>query len=145
MDNRDARVTEYRNNLLTSLKEQQGNYDKSVITLSGGALGISLTFLKEIGLQKGINQGKFLLFAWVCWGLSISCALFSYYSSALAFRKAVKQTDRGIIYTNKGKMYTKRRGGIFQILTDILNAFSGLLFFVGVILIVLFTYNNIKF
>jgi hypothetical protein len=132
-------LSEYRKTLQMTEQQMQAEYDKSVLTLSGGALGISMTFLKDIVLTKGgIQGGCFLLMAWIFWGMSITCTLYSFYTSTLAFRKAIKQTD-------EGKIYSELQGGYFQLITNILNFSSGLLFLIGVIFIVIFTSYNIKY
>ena len=41
-------TTEYRQQLITLEQKSAESFDKTVIALSGGALGLSLTFVKEI-------------------------------------------------------------------------------------------------
>jgi hypothetical protein len=130
-------ISEYRQSLLNSEQQMQSEYDKAVMTLSGGALGISMTFLKDFVLQAGIQEGKYLIIAWIFWGLSIICTLSSFYSSTLAFRKAIRQTD-------ENKIYSELQGGCFQWITNLLNASSGICFFLGVISFTVFAFYNIK-
>ena len=133
-------ISEYRKSLLSLQQQMQSEYDKAILALSGGALGISLTFLKDIVVRPGSSEIRtpgFLLLAWVCWGASATCILFSYFTSASALEKAVAQTDTREIYITA-------RGGLFNTVTRWLNAFAGLFFLFGVILLVFFTYKNLK-
>ncbi|HTL71657.1 MAG TPA: hypothetical protein VL863_00035, partial [bacterium] len=83
-------LTNYRQSLIAAEQAMQAEYDKGVLTLSGGALGISLVFLKDIVGTKSLLHGEFLLLAWIFWGLSISFILASYFTSAKAIRRAVE-------------------------------------------------------
>ncbi len=130
-------ISEYRKSLLTLEQQMQSDYDKAVMALSGGALGVSMTFLKEVVIKQGIHGGCFLLSAWICWGLSVTCTLASFYTSAEALRKAVKQTDDKAIYLEVV-------GGRSNQTTKALNAAAGLLFFAGVVSIVVFVAQNLK-
>src|SRR5436190_21382140 len=94
----DDQISDYRKGLLTLEQQMQSEYDKAILALSGGALGVSMTFLKDVVIKQGVQGGGYLLTAWVCWGLSVTCTLFSYYTSAQALRRAVKQTDDRLIY-----------------------------------------------
>ena len=39
---------EYRNGLIAAEQKSQDDYDKTIISLSGGALAISVVFIKDI-------------------------------------------------------------------------------------------------
>ena len=114
----------------------QSEYDKAILALSGGALGVSMTFLKDIVVKQGVQGGGYLLAAWVCWGLSVTCTLFSYYASTQALRRAVKQTDDKLIYL-------EHAGGRFNQVTKALNIAAGLLFMLGVVSIIVFVAHNL--
>ena len=129
-------ISDYRKSLQTLEQQMQSQYDKAVMALSGGALGLSFSFLKEIVGKKGIVSGEYLLAAWVCWGASVTCTLASFYTSALALRHAVKQVDDDSI--SKAV-----EAGRFDLLTVVLNVTAGLLFVAGVIALVLFVHRNL--
>ena len=93
----DEPLKEYRVYLLDSEQKAQEEFDKTVLTLSGGALGISFAFIKDIvGPHPVVNVG-YLFVAWILWGLSVTAVLASYFTSHLALRHAIKQVDRGEI------------------------------------------------
>jgi hypothetical protein len=122
--------------LLSSLeRESQRSYDKAVLTLSGGALGVTVSFLKNVIHGAAIHL-DLLALSWICWGISLSCVLYSFYASNLALRKALLQLDAQTI----GQ---QRPGGAFDILTAILNFAAGALFLVGILLFVIFAFANL--
>lgn len=100
-------------------------------------MGISFTFTKEILGKPPFKQPHFLFCAWVCWGLSVSVVLASYFLSHLALRKAIKQVDSGL---PKGE----RVGGVYDLFTAYLNALGAILFLVGVMLIIAFAHFNLE-
>ena len=114
----------------------QSSYDKATMALSGGALGVSMTFLKDVVVKQCIQGGGFLLAAWICWGLSVTCTLFSFYTSVQALRRAIQQTDDRTIYVHLA-------GGSFNQATKTLNVSAGALFMFGVVSIVLFVWRNL--
>ena len=132
----EAQISDYRKGLLTLEQQMQSEYDKAILALSGGALGVSMTFLKDVVIKQGVHGGGYLLAAWVCWGLSITCTLFSYYTSAQALRRAVKQTEDRLIYLELA-------GGCFNLVTKALNITAGVLFMLGVVSIVIFVAHNL--
>jgi hypothetical protein len=134
----DERVAQYRADLLKLEQDMQREYDKAVMALSGGAFGISLTFLKEVIAGSPIMMPSFLLSSWLCWGSSVACVLFSYFTSTLALRAAIKQTDNHTLYLKSQKL-----GGRYDLVTKILNFLGGILFLTGVISIVLFVSSNL--
>ncbi len=132
----DNDIKDYRNFIITAEQKSQEAYDKTVISLSGGALGISFAFIKDIVGPDTIFCTKLLFFSWLCWSLSITCVLVSYYTSQLSLRKTIKQIDNSTYNSS-------RVGGVADIFTIIFNAFSGLLFLTGVILISYFVEINL--
>ncbi len=132
----EKELKEYRNHLILAEQKAQEDYDKTIIALSGGGLGISFAFLENVVGANAIISSRLLFSSWFCWAISILCVLASYFTSHLALRSAIKQVDDGTIYQ-------KCPGGCINLITKFCNALGGLLFFVGVILMVLFVYKNI--
>jgi hypothetical protein len=130
-------LSEYRKLLVSAEKDSQEQFDKTVLSLSGGALGISFIFLKDVIGSSPVLGPALLMGAWIAWGLSSMVVLASFYLSHLALRRAIMQVDRGTI----GE---QRAGGGFAIATAILNATGAILFFIGVVLIVAFANANLS-
>lgn len=126
----------YRQSLIAAEQEMQREYDKNVLLLSGGALGISFAYLKDIVGTQGLLHGGCLLCAWILWGLSISAALTSYFTSAKALRKAVLDVDLRTIYLTLAE-------SVWATWTKGLNLIAGLFFFLGVAMLVVFVAFNL--
>lgn len=126
---------EYRSLLITAEQKSQEDYDKTLVSLSGGALGLSLLFIENvIGDSNPVSPG-FLVGAWVLWVLSLAAVVLSYFCSGVALRKSIEQCDKND--------YTGGVGGKAAKATLFLNAASGILFILGVVSIIIFCSKNI--
>jgi hypothetical protein len=132
----DAGRADYRALLVKTQQDSQTDYDKAVLTLAGGALGISFAFLKDIVGDQRLSHTHLLLFAWGCWGFSLISILGSFFSSQLALRKAIGQLD-------EDKLGTEHPGGFCDFITSLLNAAGGLLLLIGIILMIVFVSHNL--
>lgn len=128
---------DYRQHLVLAEQKAQDDYDKSVLALSGGELGISLAFIeKVVGLGPLLRAGL-LTAAWLCWAVSIASVLISYFLSRQALRCAVDQVD--------GKRPEIRRiGGRMALATELANVVSGACFVAGAVLISFFAVANLE-
>ena len=135
MDDEEEKVntTSYRDMLQKLEQESQKSYDKTVLTLSGGALGVSFAFVKDIIGDSPVVCNIALTLAWVIWGFSVACVLFSFFFSQRALKKAVYQLDAGNI-----------PGNYFDKVTSFLNVAGGVLFLLGLISMVVFVAKNVR-
>ncbi|MCH7762243.1 MAG: hypothetical protein IIB95_00700 [Candidatus Marinimicrobia bacterium] len=129
-------LLKYRADLITGRQKAQEQFDKAVLTLSGGALGISFAFVDKF-VPKGsvVEHSNLLIIAWSCWGTSIMGALLAYYLSPIAFNKAIKQVDEDTIYDS-------HPGGFPDKITGVCNFLSSILFLIGVVFIIIFVSYN---
>lgn len=128
-------IAEYRGLLVRTEQESQSEFDKGVLALSGGALGLSFAFTKDIvGTTQVVHIG-FLLIAWIAWATSSTAVLMSFFTSQRAMRKAIKQLDAG--------ESMKRPGGWLDYGTGILNVAGLTLFIVGLAVFVIFLNCNL--
>jgi hypothetical protein len=127
---------EYRQWLVAAEQKCQDDFDKTVLSLSGGALGVSFVMVKDVIGTNSISHPSWVLFAWVAWAISSLSVLASFFISHLALRKAIAQCDDGTIYTQKP-------GGRLSDFTRYLNAGGALLFFAGVCFMAAFAYTNL--
>jgi hypothetical protein len=130
-------LADYRKWLVAAEQKSQEDFDKTVLALSGGALGISFVFLKDVVGPQPIVLPGFLLAAWLTWAFSTFAVLTSYYLSHLALRRAISQVDDGTIYKQPP-------GGAFACWTAALNAIGAILFLVGVCCITVFAGFNLS-
>jgi len=132
-----SELAEYRQWLVVAEQKSQEAFDKTVLSLSGGALGISFVFLKDVIGSNPVLEPHYLITAWISWALSALSVLFSFYLSQLALRHAIKQIDAGTIYTELA-------GGYYSKTTSVLNALGAILFFIGVCCITIFAQSNLS-
>jgi hypothetical protein len=110
------------------------------LTLSTGALGISLAFIKDIVPLK-IAQNLWLLkTSWWLFGLSIISTLASFVASQCGISRQLKYAEE--YYLNKKDEYLKKRN-YPAILTDFLNYSSGTLFIAAIIVTIFFVSSNL--
>lgn len=132
----DDTLKEYRQHLVETLQKVSESYDKTVITLSGGALAVSFTFIKDfVGTNQAENP-ELLFWSWVLLSISLGSVLLSLFFGTLAFRKAIRQVDDGTIYNSKP-------GGGFGRMTIILHSSGALFLIVGILLLGSFVYTNL--
>jgi len=130
---RDAYLA-YRQSLDNAEVEVSGRYDKWILTLSGGALGLTITFLEKIAPIPKTETVWLLTFSWIIFVVSILSALISLLTSQSAIREVRNCLDEG-----KDLKSSK----CFSIITNILNWASALLFVLGAVCFCLFTLKNI--
>ncbi len=132
----DEDLKKYRSQLLDTMHFLNESYDKILITLSGGALGLSIAFLKDIVSLEDIVHGKLLLFSWAAFILSLAAVLGRIMFGLEANRMAVKQVDEGTIYDRKP-------GGAYSMITRILYIVSAVSLLTGLTFIAFFSFLNI--
>lgn len=125
----------YRESLIEAEQKSQDSYDKSIISLSGGALGLSIVFIKELVPNATPIMNWSLVVSWCFWAASIAIVVASYFTSRLALRKAIEQADSAD--------YSSRVGGCASAITFGLNICSGLCFVIGIIFLIIFVSNNL--
>ncbi len=128
---------EYRHHLILAEQKAQEDYDKTIVALAGGGLGVSLLFIEKV-----VGTGKVVLLwalgcGWTSWALSIVAVLASYFFSRMALRTAIAEWDE-----DKSAM-PRQPGGRMARLTERLNVLSGLLLVLGVVLVCAFAIANL--
>ena len=122
----------YRKHLVETRHASQTNYDNAVLALAGGALGVSISFIKDIvGDPKQAQWMPFLMAAWILWGISCASVLYSHFASVAAHDESISALDERRepdIASNK--------------ITGILNCLSGIFFLAGLLFFCAFAYTN---
>jgi len=111
-------------------------FDKIVLTLTGGAFGVSFAFLKDIVRPDAVTHQGFLVAAWVFWCLTLSVNLTSFYFSHLAMRRAQRKY-------RAGERDEAKLNGIFGSSVVWLNPSAGALFILGLICMSVFVTTNL--
>jgi hypothetical protein len=129
----DDEHRDYRSKLIALEQKAQESYDKTVLSLSGGALGVSFAFVTGFVERGRMQASGLLVAAWLSWAVSVAATLASHFTSHHALRRAVKELDAG----------RPAEGGSWDLFTEILNGMAGLLFLVGVVLVAVFVRRNV--
>lgn len=124
---------EYRTHLYQLAQKAQESFDKYVLALSGGALGISFAFTERFLGAPPYRTQNLLIFAWIAWAVSILAILASFLSSSCALRKELARDN--------GSGTVKRNWS--DTITASLNAIGGLSFSIGVVLMAIFVLKNL--
>ena len=117
--------------MVDTRQKSQDAYDKTVLALSAGALGVTISFVKEIVGGHPVSL-RLLLVAWICWGISCATVLYSHFSSVAAHNEAIAALDE-----NREPNIGSDKA------TKILNLVSGALFLLGLLLFCVFAYINL--
>jgi len=128
-------LKKYRESVQEYEQRSQAMYDRTILSLSGGALVLTLGYVGGTLPRDTLEGGNFLLTSWICWVISILLVLASSYFNILALRKTVDQIDDGTIEK-------EHAGGCWDKLNAWIGPFSGILFLIGVILMIVFVICN---
>lgn len=130
-----------RRELVIGERESSSRFDKWILTLSGGALGLSITFIDKITPNPTPNSSYLLSLSWLLLLLTILISLASHLTSQAAFRRQRdildKQLEAG---TEEGEREGVNRPAI---VTNCLNIASMVFFGAGVIFLCLFLIYNL--
>lgn len=130
----------FRNSCIHSKHEMTTAIDKTILSLSGGALIISFTFLN---IYPDPNHAWLLLVSWILLAISILFVIFSFRTSEESFQTQINEIDASI-EEERGFNDSKIRGGPWGVWTKRFNWASLISFFVGVIGLIIFCNSNIS-
>jgi hypothetical protein len=132
---KNAQHNQYRDLLNDLETAAQAEYDRLIVVLSGGALGVSFAFVHQfVGDAHPVIWPTGLVAAWTCWVFSLASMLLSHWFSAAAMRAAIEQIDSG----------ERMRPGIHASAVKILNIAAGALFIAGALITVWFVSLNVR-
>jgi hypothetical protein len=132
-------ATSYRDWLIKCRHEAEQNYDKAVMTLSGGALGIAIGFLHG-SAERNLELVWCLVASWVFFGLSLFSTLVSFRMSSRAYLRAIAQVDNQV---DVDCIRREGPGGRYTRATEALNWAALVALLAGVIFVAIFVSRNI--
>ncbi len=121
--------------LVSAELEISSRFDKGILTLSGGALLLSMTFVKEIAAKP--YNAHLLVWSWLLLAAAICMMLLSLLASQSALRRA-----RAILDERLSQPQTSCRNCWARI-THILNIASIVAFIAALVFLVLFVSANV--
>ena len=102
---------DYRGQLVAELPELHRLYDKMIVTLAGGSLGLSITFFGNLLQAEGLNHLWLLLTSWSLFIVSLAMTLTRLVCGINARYKAIEQVDKDTIHDETA-------GGLWSIAAD---------------------------
>lgn len=125
----------YRDWLVKVEHEASKDFDKAVMTLAAGALGISIAFVRYVAPTPVSGSTVWLGLSWTLFALSLVAILVSFLTSQFDLRRAVKEIDDGTIDAD--------RPGEFYYFTFAMNITAAASFVLGVAFLVVFALLNV--
>ena len=105
-------------------------FDKAILFVSSGILGISITFIEKIALLSTSQHNWLLLLSWLLEATTIALFTINHYVSVQSFNKAIKNAYNETGFESKSIKY--------------LNLASIITLILGLILLIIFIFINIK-
>lgn len=135
-DPKRAEYVEERRALVDAEREASQSFDKFMVTLSAGAFGLSITFVREL-----INNPQSLWLlrsAWGAFGLSLCAILASFLLSQSALRRQRVILDE----IEQGQEDAREKKNVPATITNLLNWISIALFVCGATALIAFAVTN---
>lgn len=126
----------YRQGLVDTKNKLNESYDKLIVTLSGGSLALSITFLKDVIGSDKIHYPILLLVAWGLFILSLTSILSEVLFGIRAHKKAIQQVDDKTIRKEKV-------GGRSSLLSGVAHWIAAISLVLGLSFISSFVFFNI--
>ena len=124
----------YTDEQYQALKYSNEQFDKNVLYIASGALGISFAFIEKIVNLKVAHCKELLISSWYLFAGVIFISLIAHFVSIMVNRWAIANANH--------KNYN-RNTCVFNWCVRILNIFMIIGLFIGIILLIKFIYLNI--
>jgi hypothetical protein len=122
----------YRQWLVEAYQKSSDAYDKAVMTLAGGALGISLAFVHQVAPHP--THKAWLAWTWGLLAVSLLLIFLSFLASQQTLLREIKKRDKRRVWPSWDMPGWA---------TTILNVASGAALITGVVCLVRFAWFNI--
>ena len=134
---RDEGLIEYRRVIEERYAEVCAEYDRTVLLLAGGGLGVSFAFVKDVVPGPSPDTIPLLVASWSALGVALASVLLAMLFGQLALRKALRQVDAGAIRSSSP-------GGWQAYATNCLNFAAAGSLVAGIILLAFFAASNLR-
>jgi hypothetical protein len=129
-------TSDYRGFLQGAIHAASRDFDRTVLTLSGGAFAVSVAFIQSIAPQP-VHLWS-VLSAWILFAVSLVGILISIPTSGASMRSALNQLDEGTTLDRAAP------AGILGRVTGWLNLAAAGAFVAGVAFLIAFVLLNLK-
>ncbi len=144
----EAAYQDERNKLIDGERDYSKSYDKYVLTLTGGALALSMTFVHDIIGEDPVRVPALIVLAWILFTVSIGLTLTSIQQSGPLFREFCDILDSKAENAGPSFSWAEVREAQEKCARlkhmDRLNNGSLVVFLLGVILLLSFTTYNLR-
>ncbi len=89
----DEQWVSHRNLLIKAESEQAASLDKHILTLSSGAIGLSVIFFFKLTDKVACSYVYCFFAAWICFAVAMVSTLFSFIASQAAYCKRLEEWD----------------------------------------------------
>ncbi len=138
--------TSHRKHLEDFRLKSATHYDRVLLMLSGGALAASLTVLPDLAETQNVIGKGLLILAWVTLTGTILCVGLSYFAAAQSARKDIDKLDTTAMHNSlMGQDQDAewfQPTNCWQTIIPWLNSVGGILFVIGLALMVIFASVN---
>lgn len=131
----------HRDQAWEDITASSDEFDKSLLTYSSGALGLSLAFIKDIVKLDNATALPCLYWSWVFLTMCIILTIASYRFSIEAQKKHLINAQRFFLEYDEAALNRKT---VWSILLDICAYCGAAFFLAGVLSTVLFVYLNVS-
>jgi hypothetical protein len=131
---------EHRKQAWNDIQTSSDTYDRSLLTLSSGALAVSLAFIKDIVPLKQAVWMPLLYISWIAFAACIVVTVFSFRLSILAQKKQLPHL--WAFYMERKQEYFDKKSHASTALA-VATDLAGALFVVGLVSTVVFACKNL--
>jgi hypothetical protein len=129
-----------RKDLIKAEHSMYERFDKAILTLSAGALGISVTFINQIAPNPKVSTWGWIFTAWLSFSLSILSTLISFLVSQKACRRQIEICEKVLLEKENSDQQNKLAD-----LTQWFNYIAIVLFIIGIFALIIFCLKNLPF
>ena len=133
--------SDYMNQLRSERHSSFVQFDKAILSLSGGTLAVSIAFIKDLVPPTELVCLPLLLASWVLLGLSIASTVVSFLFSQNAYARQTASAER---YFVDGEQEARETENPFSLITSRLNYFSAACFLSALLATIIFAGLNLS-
>lgn len=137
----EAIYSEYRKVLLDRQQSNSERYDGALLSLSTGALGISLAFIKDIVPLDELSLKWLLILSWVLFASTVVLVLASYVTSQLGISRQLGDAEKYYLESNDRYL---NRCNPYRWCTEVFNLLAGICFIVALSATIVFVSVNLS-
>jgi len=128
--------------LIEAQQQCYQQFDKAILTLSSGGLGVSIVFLRDILPLEQITNYCFLIGSWILFTISILSTLISFMTGQYAYSEQLKLIEAYFLNKDSDALTKKNR---FAQITGGLNISAAVFFILAVVSTIVFVSINITY